>query len=307
MIAGNAQSVAQIVALGRPPRYRKVAVTSVPSASTLEALLAIGQRAGDLVMQAFGSDIAVEFKGVDDPVTRADRDANALICTALAEAFPGIPIVAEESDPATYAGFSSAKAVFFVDPIDGTREFIAKNPEFAVMIGLAQEGAASLGVIVCPALERSFYGEVGAGAFEVDARGTHRSIHVSSISDMSDARIVVSRSRRSKRLDALLARFGSPHVIPCGSAGVKAVLVAAGEADLYVQAGMAGMRWDACGPEAIVRAAGGRFTEATGGAFDYTSPELTNSRGFVATNGILQDRALEAVRLLKEMAPKGRT
>src|SRR5580693_2902193 len=102
-------------------------------------------------MGVYAAEFDVEFKSKNDPVTRADREANALLCDRLGRAFPGVPVVAEESDPSAYANFEKSEEVWFVDPLDGTREFVAHNGEFAVMIGLAEHGRATVGVIVAPA------------------------------------------------------------------------------------------------------------------------------------------------------------
>ena len=82
-----------------------------------------------------------------------------------------MPLVAEESDPARTRVPRRGRAAWFVDPLDGTREFVATNGEFAVMVGLAEEGRATVGVIVAPAWGRAFVGVVGEGAWEVDADG----------------------------------------------------------------------------------------------------------------------------------------
>jgi 3'(2'), 5'-bisphosphate nucleotidase len=131
-----------------------------PAAVALAAAL----EASELVMSVYAAPFDVHFKAKDDPVTRADREANAHICERLERAFPGVPIVAEESDPSTYANFERADAAWFVDPLDGTREFVARNGEFAVMIGLAEGGRATVGVVVAPAWDRAFVGVVGVGA-----------------------------------------------------------------------------------------------------------------------------------------------
>ena len=101
----------------------------------LETLLAIADAASRVVMEVYALPFAVDFKAPRDPVTEADRRANDLICDALAREFPGVPIVAEESAPESFAGFRDSERVFFVDPVDGTREFVEKNGEFVVMIG----------------------------------------------------------------------------------------------------------------------------------------------------------------------------
>jgi 3'(2'), 5'-bisphosphate nucleotidase len=109
---------------------------------------------------------------------------------------------------------------------------------------------------------------------------------------------VVSRSRTSARLGPLLAAHGAAPPRVHGSSGLKAALVAAGEHDAYVQPGSAGMRWDACASDALVRAAGGECTESNGRPFDYANGELVNARGLVATNGAIHAEMIEALRSL---------
>jgi 3'(2'), 5'-bisphosphate nucleotidase len=260
-----------------------------------DVALAAAREAGDLVMRVYASPFEVEYKGKDDPVTRADQESNALLCDRLSRAFPGLPIVAEESEPGTYAGYAGADAVWFVDPLDGTREFVAKNGEFAVMIGLAERGRATLGVITAPAWRRAFVGVVGEGAWEVAANGTRKPIHVSARSSLEGASMVVSRSRTSPQLAALAASLGGRAPVPLGSSGLKAVVVASGDHDIYLQPGRAGMRWDACSSDALVRAAGGLLTDTSGAAIDYTAPELANTRGLLVTNGLLHPRVIDAL------------
>jgi 3'(2'), 5'-bisphosphate nucleotidase len=266
----------------------------------LDPVLAIARRASDLILEVYGAPFSVDFKEKDDPVTRADREANTLICAALEAAYPGVPIVAEESDPAAYAGYASASAAWFVDPLDGTREFVKRNGEFAVMIGLAEEGIATVGVIVCPATGRAFAGAVGLGAFEVAADGSRKPIHASRAPSLADAELLVSRSHRTGKLEELAVKLGFRQVTRCGSAGVKATRIACGEADVYAQPGRAGALWDACAPEALVNAAGGLATDAHGTRIDYAARELPNHHGFVATNGILH---AEVIALLQRFAP----
>src|SRR5215472_5746236 len=177
-------------------------------AHALEVALDAAREAAELVMRVYATPFAVDYKGVNDPVTQADREANALIVERLATAFPGVPVVAEESDPASFAGFGTATAAWFVDPLDGTREFVARNGEFAVMIGLAEEGRATAGVVLCPAMGRTFMGGEGLGAYEIDAAGARRPVRASSTVAVEAASVVVSRSRRSAALDEVLTRLG---------------------------------------------------------------------------------------------------
>jgi 3'(2'), 5'-bisphosphate nucleotidase len=260
-----------------------------------QVALEAAREAARVILRVYAAPFDVEYKGPDDPVTRADREANALLCERLTRAFPGIPIVAEESDPADYAGFPGAAAAWFVDPLDGTREFVARNGEFAVMIGLAEQGEASLGVIVAPAWERSFVGIVGEGAWEV-AGDARRPIQVAPRTTLAGASLLVSRWRTQSRIPGLIAATGAREAVPYGSSGLKSVLVATGVHDVYVQPGRAGMRWDACAAEAIVRAAGGEMTDEEGARMEYSSGELENSRGLVATNGTVHDAMIAAMK-----------
>jgi 3'(2'), 5'-bisphosphate nucleotidase len=262
--------------------------TAVDLEATSERVLEIAQGAGDMVMRVYRGDFAIEYKSANDPVTQADRDANTLITTELALAYPGIPVVAEEGDPTTFAAAATSMLVWYVDPLDGTKEFIARNDEFAVMIGLAMTGRPILGVVVCPALKRAFVGGEGMGASEILQDGTRVAIHPTEQRDLAKARVLVSRSHRSPQVDAALAKLGA-ELVPCGSAGVKAAKVACGEADAYVQPGRAGKRWDSCAPEAIVRASGGRVSDALGREIVYGTHELNNEAGLIASNPGLYD------------------
>jgi len=245
-----------------------------------DVMLAAAREAAKVIMRVYADGFDVEWKGADDPVTRADREANALLVARLGAAFPGVPIVAEESDASAYDGWEAAPVAFFVDPLDGTRDFVARNGEFCVMLGLAEAGVATAGVIVCPALARTFTAVVGDGAWEHTPDGARRPLRASEATTLAEAEVLVSRSRGPKDLDAARARIGARKVTPCGSAGVKAARVATGEADVYVHAPPGGgMLWDACAGDALVTAAGGVF-ETKGGRFDY-------QRGPLRCDGVL--------------------
>jgi len=249
----------------------------------LEILIRIADEAARLVMEVYARPFDVHFKAPDDPVTEADRRANAWICQELQREFPGEPVVAEESDPAAFANFRDADRVFFVDPVDGTREFVEKNGEFAVMIGVLEGTRAVGSVIHAPARGQVFAGWVGQGAFRIE-NGQRQTIQVSEVSDLREGRIVSSRSHRGPKLERALALLAPKQVVTMGSAGLKGTLVAAGEVEAYVAPGYAGQRWDACAADALVTAAGGRFSDTHGEPIDYRAASLGNDKGLLATN-----------------------
>jgi 3'(2'), 5'-bisphosphate nucleotidase len=272
----------------------------VSRADDLETMLAAAREAQAVVARVYATDFAVDYKGPRDPVTTADREANALLCDRLARRFPAVPIVAEESDERSFAGWRGADRCFFVDPLDGTVEFVSRNGEFAIMIGLAEAGRAVAGVVLAPASGVAWIGALDVGAWEIAPGGARTPIRVSDTADLAEARVVVSRSHRSERLEAVLGALAPKQILPLGSAGLKGVRVATGGADLYVQPGRAGKRWDACAPEAIVLAAGGRFTDALGEPIDYAGGGLENSTGVLVSNARLYGRALERIRTVED-------
>lgn len=267
----------------------------------LDEIVRIARAAAAIVMDVYATPFTVEMKGPGDPVTRADREANALICGALEAAFPGEAILAEESVPAAeeLAARFGRERVFFVDPLDGTREFADRNGEFAVMIGLAASGRAALGVVVMPTTGEALAGRAGDGegfAFLEARDGSRRPLKVSPVASPADATLIVSRSHRPKEIEPLLSRLGISKVVPCGSVGVKIARIATGEVDLYVHGGGGAKLWDSCAPEAVLRGAGGRFTDLAGAPIDYTGPGLKLARGIIASNGALQDAVVAAAR-----------
>ncbi|MDI1429748.1 3'(2'),5'-bisphosphate nucleotidase CysQ family protein [Polyangium sorediatum] len=270
----------------------------------LETVLAIAREAAEIVRAVYRTAFAVEMKGPNDPVTRADREANTLICARLAERFPGDPIIAEETPPETAAEarqMVQKSRVFFVDPLDGTREFADRNPEFAVMIGLAVDGRATLGVVVMPESGEALCGRVGASpvAFLEASDGTRRPLRVTDQRDPSKATLMVSRSHRPHLTEPFAQRIGVRRIVPCGSVGVKVARVCTGEAEIYVHGGTGAKLWDTCGPEAILVAAGGRFSDLDGAPIDYAYGGLKLENGLVATNAALYDTVIEAISSLR--------
>lgn len=252
----------------------------------------LAREAGALLMQVYETDFEVEYKGKSDPVTEADRRANEHLVRRLRESFPNDGIVAEET--ADQSDALRRGRCWYVDPLDGTKEFIAKNGEFSVMIGLAVDGDARLGVVYQPVTNTLYRGVVGDSAFmEVEDR-TY-TLSVSSTEAVSDLRLVVSRSHRSASTDELVERLGIHEEMRSGSVGLKVGLIAQRKADLYVHLSSRSSAWDACAPDAILRAAGGRFTDLGGDRFVYGGKDLQNRRGILACNEAAYDAVLPIV------------
>ncbi len=252
----------------------------------------LAREAGALLMDVYATDFDVEYKGKSDPVTEADRRANEHLVRRLRDAFPNDGVVAEES-----ADTSDARRrgrCWYVDPLDGTKEFIAKNGEFSVMIGLSVDGDARLGVVYQPVTDTMYRGVVGESAFMEVADRTY-ALQVSKTPTPADLKLVVSRSHRSASTDELVKRLGISEETRSGSVGLKVGLIGSKKADLYVHLSDCSCAWDACAPDAILRAAGGRFTDLGGRSFCYDGVDLQNRRGILACNAKAFDAVLPIV------------
>lgn len=259
----------------------------------LNETLRIAREAGRILLDIYATEFGVAYKGATDPVTDADMAANAYIVAELAKAFPSDGIVSEEvEDRASAIGKSRC---WYVDPLDGTKEFIAKNGEFSVMIGLAIEGRAELGVVYQAAHDKLYAGVVGAGAHLYRGE-TKTELRVSEIAQPKDLKLVVSRSHRDKATDALVTKLGITNERPSGSVGVKVGLITEREADFYIHPSNRSSRWDACAPDALLHAAGGVFLDLSGERFVYDAVQIANERGIFACNAACSSLVLEAAR-----------
>jgi 3'(2'), 5'-bisphosphate nucleotidase len=272
-------------------RYRRRAMTD-PRA-LLPELLRLAEEAGVIAARAFQSDFVVEWKGPRDPVTEIDRRVNDFLCGALARLLPEAGIVAEESDEAENAAAQAREVLVFVDPIDGTQEFVDGRPEFGVLLAVVARGEPVLGIIHEPMVHTSYYAVKGEGAFRVRSGSEPERLRVSAKADVAEAIAVVTRTHGSRRLEEAIAHLGVGKRV-CGSAGLKAARIAEGSAEVWVSPGPAGMRWDVAPCEVILAEAGGRLTDGTGARFDYRAG-LKNDLGILASNGLLHERAVASL------------
>jgi 3'(2'), 5'-bisphosphate nucleotidase len=258
----------------------------------LEVAKNLAREAGRVLLEIYEGEHQVEWKGHNDPVTAADHAANELIVKGLREQFPQDGVLSEEAldDRARL----DKTRVWMVDPMDGTKQFIERIGEFSVMIGLAVEGAAQLGVVYHPTADRIYYAAPGLGAF-VEEQWTTKRLRVAALDEPARMIMAMSRSHHSPTVDRIRERLGITREIRSGSVGLKFGLLAEGRAHLYIHAGSKTNQWDTCAPEAILRAAGGRVTDTNGAPLSYNTPEIRNLRGIVASNGLIHDAAVTAV------------
>ncbi len=255
------------------------------AAALLPAVLA----AGAIEMRYYRAGVAVEAKADESPVTAADREAEAILVAAIAAASPGVPIVAEEAVAAGRLPALGA-AFFLVDPLDGTREFIAQRGEFTVNIALIQDRLPAFGIVYAPASEE-LYVTLAPDAAAM-ARVAPRDASIS-LDDMGLAPIrtrapdpaglvaLVSRSHATPGTEDFLARFTITSRTSAGSS-LKFCCIARGAADIYPRVGPT-MAWDTAAGHAVLSAAGGSVTTLDGQPLRYgTSAATLRNPDFVA-------------------------
>lgn len=226
----------------------------------LDLFVALALEAGEAIMDVYRRPLEIERKPDGSPVTEADRAAEDIIAAGLARAFPDITCVAEEASSAGVVPPPS-REFFLVDPLDGTREFVARNPDFTVNIALVRDGVPVVGVVHAPA-RGSLHGGRPGEAFRMvaGAETTREPIAVSP--SAMPLRVLASRSHRDTATDDFLARMPGAEVTSIGSS-LKFCLIAEGAADLYPRFGPT-MEWDTAAGDAVLRAAGG-MTVTKGG------------------------------------------
>jgi 3'(2'), 5'-bisphosphate nucleotidase len=204
---------------------------------------------------ASGSRPRVRWKAPGDPVSDADLAADRAIREELGPT--GLPVVSEEG-----AEDSAAGRHWLVDPLDGTRSFLAGSPAYGVHVALIEEGLPILGVVHQPALGLTWSGGSGLPSLRDDGHRT-RVLQVCA-ADRGPLRVTLSRSHRGPELSRLLERLGGHVRVWAKGAGLKAMAVAEGQVQLYLAPPGRLATWDLAAPEAILRGAGGRVTGLDG-------------------------------------------
>ncbi|WP_099865016.1 3'(2'),5'-bisphosphate nucleotidase CysQ [Pararhizobium haloflavum] len=238
---------------------------SVPPA-LIDTLEAIAREAGRIILQIAARTTGADEKQDGSPVTEADLAAEQIILARLAEAFPQIPVVAEESVAAGRTPTLTEAHFFLVDPLDGTREFVAGHSDYTVNIALIDDGVPVAGVVHAPARGETYLGSANGACFIDETNpGERHPIKVKPSSSKVVA--LASRSHRTRETDDYLAAEGITDCLSVGSS-LKFCMMAKGLADVYPRFGRT-MEWDTAAGDAVLRAAGGSTKTINGEPLRY--------------------------------------
>lgn len=236
----------------------------------LDGLARAALAGGREVLAVYATDFAVDAKGDASPVTEADRRAEAVILDELARLLPGVPVVAEEAASDGKLPADLGRVFVLVDPLDGTKEFVSRNGEFTVNIGIIEDGVPVAGAVLVPAQGRLYVGGRGIGAFTAPVdngvAGAWTPIRVRT-AGADGLAVMASRSHAGPETEALLARLAVASRISAGSS-LKFCRIAEGAADFYPRLGRT-MEWDTAASDAVLRAAGGSVVTLDGRPLAY--------------------------------------
>jgi 3'(2'), 5'-bisphosphate nucleotidase len=272
----------------------------------LSVAVDLARTAGAAILEQYKGPLNVEQKKLADdvePVTQADRIANELIVTSLQREFPNDGILAEESID-TERRLRKSR-VWMVDPLDGTNGFIDGNGDFAVQIGLVEDGVCVVGVVYQPLPGVLYRAVLGEGTWIERAEFAPERAQTSGKTDPTEMRLAASRSHRSPRMNKVIERFGFREEVQRGSVGIKIGLIIEQQCDVYIHLSSRTKQWDTCAPQLILTEAGGRMTDLFGQPLNYNVPEVQNRNGLVASNGPSHDQLIETLApLLDEFGRK---
>jgi 3'(2'), 5'-bisphosphate nucleotidase len=232
------------------------------AAALMEPLTDLVIRAGAAILAVNRAAMRIDGKLDGSPVTEADLAADRIIAEGLARLAAEIPALSEERVDAAKPPYVGS--FFLIDPLDGTKEFVAGRGEFTVNLALVTNGTPLLGIVGAPALGLIWRGLVGRGAERLNTREASAvPIHTRALPKRGEPwTVAVSRSHLDGRTEAFVARRPGAVRETLGSA-VKFSRVAEGGADIYPRLAPT-CEWDVAAGHAVVTAAGGRITDAQG-------------------------------------------
>lgn len=239
-------------------------------ATLLPELLPLVERAGQAILPFWRSALNITQKADSSPVTEADLAAHHILLAGLAELTPDIPVLSEEAADISLVQRRTWQRWWLIDPLDGTKEFIAGSAEFTVNLALIEQGQVKLGLVGVPAQGTLYYGGLGLGAWKIEPKQTPCALQVRT---QPPGELVVVASRRhsstaqEQLLDGLSQCLGSLQLTSVGSS-LKFCLLAEGKADCYPRLAPTS-QWDTAAAQGVLEGAGGAVVDLHGEPLSY--------------------------------------
>ncbi|WP_455923025.1 3'(2'),5'-bisphosphate nucleotidase CysQ [Pseudomonas putida] len=251
----------------------------------LPGVIELAHAAGEAILPFWRAGVEVTSKADDSPVTAADLAAHHVIVAGLTALDPSIPILSEEDCGISLAERQAWTRWWLVDPLDGTKEFIAGSEEFTVNIALIEQGRVVFGVVSMPTNGRCYFGGAGLGAWRSETGEAPQPISVRTEPPAGEAFTVVASRRHSspeqeRLLGGLSSSLGELALANVGSS-LKFCLLAEGAADCYPRLAPTS-QWDTAAAQGVLEGAGGEVLDVEGQAFTYPARESLLNTFFLA-------------------------
>lgn len=248
----------------------------------VQQLLSIAKAAGGAIMAVYSRGVSeVQLKEDDSPVTEADIAAHSVLSSQLTPLLSECPVVSEE-DVGSLVHRQSHGRFWLVDPLDDTKEFIARNGDFTVNIALIEDGRCVLGVVYAPAIDALYWGGAGLGALRCMGSQT-AAIKVAASNPGKASRVVASKSHLNEATRSLIDRLGEVSLVQAGSS-LKFFRVAESETGIYPRLAPT-CEWDTAAAQAVLEGAGGEGVDLQRAPLRYSKPDVLNP-SFIATRDI---------------------
>ena len=259
----------------------------MPYERELEVALEAAREAAKVLLRHYHGGTKTWEKSKDNPVTLADLESDQVIAARLTQAFPDDAILSEET--VREDGRLSKSRVWIVDPMDGTKEFTKKIPEFCASIALTEDGEPVVGVILNPVADVAVWATREGGTFR-----DGEPVQVSSCAKLADSVVVASRTEISRnQFEPYDGWF--QELRPLGSIAWKLACIACGDGDLNISVAPKN-EWDVCAGDVLVREAGGTYVDFEGAKRIYNQEKTLIDRGMAAGSGALLEQFFELDR-----------
>jgi 3'(2'), 5'-bisphosphate nucleotidase len=262
------------------------------SKNQIQDLIDLSKKAGDEIMEIYNNfdDKDISYKNDNSPLTTADKKANEIICEFLVKNYPEFSILSEENNN---QNLKETQYFWVVDPLDGTREFIKRNGEFTVNIGLCKNNIPVAGFIYAPFFKQMYCGVKDLGAFYLESNSDFKISNFSKISvsnRVNNLIMVGSKSHQSTGEKELYEKNKDriSQIKKVGSS-LKGCLIAKGDADIYYRFGLTS-KWDVCAMQVICEEAGATVKQLDDSEIEYklNQEDYLNKKGFYIVNSPLK-------------------
>lgn len=248
----------------------------------LKGMLIAGSLAKEKILEIYNTPFSVEIKDDNSPVTLADKTADKIIREFLSKEFPTYAFLTEESEDDKSR--LNNDYVFIIDPVDGTKDFVARDGGFTINIALSYKHESVVGVVIIPVTGEIYYAVKGLGSFYME-NPTQKTVKIHVNDKLDNLTVLTSVFHLNDLEKALIEKHKDKitNVIKKGSS-IKPCYIAHGKAEISYRMSAGTKEWDTAASQVIVEQAGGLFVKPNGERIYYNREDVYNREGYIIVN-----------------------